>query len=61
MQLKSPHRGFTLLEILISVAVVGILVAIAYPLYRNYQAKAIATRMPTTATLMRISRSVNPR
>ncbi len=43
MQPKFLQRGFTLLEILISVAVVGILVAIAYPLYRNYQAKARAS------------------
>lgn len=38
-------RGFTLLEIALSLAVVGILVAIAYPFYRDYRARAKASEL----------------
>jgi type IV pilus assembly protein PilE len=45
-----PERGFTLLEMMITVAVIGILAAVAYPSYREYVAKG--RRAQATADLL---------
>jgi type IV pilus assembly protein PilE len=50
---KQHIRGFTLIELMITVAVVGILAAIAYPSYQKYLVKS--RRASAQATLMDIA------
>lgn len=50
MKIQKYKRGFTLIELMITVAIVGILAAIAYPSYQQYVLRA--SRAEAKAILM---------
>ncbi|CAG1770940.1 Fimbrial protein [uncultured bacterium] len=53
MQQKNKNTGFTLIELMIVIAIISILAGISYPLYNNYMIKA--RRADAKAALLELS------
>ncbi|MFV5593232.1 pilin [Acinetobacter junii] len=51
--MKSMQKGFTLIELMIVVAIIGILAAIAIPQYQNYIAKSQVSRVMSESGAMK--------
>jgi len=57
------NKGFSLLEIMISIFILGILVALAVPMYDDYTKKSRAAELPyliKTIVEVQITRKANP-